>query len=164
MLSALDYVYPVDQMIAGAKFRQRLDFAAASGELLGGYLCSTDRILSSGMPDIIVPVPLHRRRLAARGFNQAAEIAAPVARRLGLPLIHDACARIRHTPEQTSLTGRARRNNLAGAFVARPALTGLRVAVIDDVWTTGATARTLARAIMAVVARDVQIWTVARVG
>lgn len=163
-LSALVYEYPVDRIIAGVKFRQRLDFATVLGELLGFYLCSPDGLLSCELPDVVVPVPLHRRRLAARGFNQAAEIAAPAAARLGLPLLIDGCARVRHTIEQMSLTGTARRRNLVGAFVAPSDLEGLRVAIVDDVLTTGTTARAVAAAVMDAGARDTQIWTVARTG
>ena len=162
MLSALVYEYPLDRIIAGAKFRQRLDFAAALGGLLGEYLCGPAGVTPGEYPDVIVPVPLHRRRLAARGFNQAAEIAAPVAQRLGLPLRIDACARVRHTLEQSSLTGRARRRNLVGAFVARPDLAGLRIAIVDDVLTTGTTVTAVAAAVREAGARGTQIWTVAR--
>ncbi len=162
LLSALIYEYPVDRIIAGAKFRQRLDFAAALGGLLGDYLCGPCGLSSDDVPDVIVPVPLHRRRLAARGFNQAAELARPIAACLGLSLRVDVCARVQHTVEQTSLTGRARRCNLAGAFVARSELAGLRVAIVDDVLTTGTTAHAVAGAVMEAGARATQIWTVAR--
>ena len=161
-LSALVYEYPVDRIIAGAKFRQRLDFAAMLGGLLGDYLCGPAGLSATEWPDLIMPVPLHRRRLAARGFNQAAEIAAPVAQCLELPLRTDACTRVRHTIEQRSLTGRARRLNLVGAFEGQCDLTGLRIAIVDDVLTTGTTTRTVATAIMQSGAREVQIWTVAR--
>jgi ComF family protein len=160
--SALIYAYPLDRIIAGAKFHQRLDFAAALGGLLGDYLCRPAAVVSGEFPDVIVPVPLHRRRLAARGFNQAAEIAAPVARRLGVPLHIDGCARVRHTIEQSSLTGRARRRNLIGAFVARSDLAGMHVAIVDDVLTTGTTVAAVAAAVFKAGARKVNIWTVAR--
>jgi len=162
MRSALIYEYPLDRIIAGAKFQQRLDFAAVLGELLGVYLCGPAGLSVAEYPDVLVPVPLHRRRLAARGFNQAAEMSKPVARRLGLPLRPGACVRVRHTIEQSSLTGPARRRNLVGAFVAGCELAGLRVAIIDDVLTTGSTVRAVAAAILAAGAGDVQIWTVAR--
>jgi len=162
MRSALVYEYPLDRVIAGAKFRQRLDFAAALGGLLGDYLCGPAGMLPAEFPDVIVPVPLHRRRLAARGFNQAAEIATPVAQRFGVSLRHDVCARVRHTIEQMTLTGHARRRNLVGAFIARRELSGLRVAIVDDVLTTGSTARAVATAVMEAGAHSTQIWTVAR--
>ncbi len=162
IVSALIYAYPVDRLIASAKFRQRLDFAGALGEMLGAYLCGLRGEYALTRPDLIVPVPLHRRRMAARGFNQAEEIAAPVARRLGVPLRADVLRRARDTPEQTSLTGRARRRNITGAFTAPRSLNGLHVAIIDDVWTTGTTARAVARAAQAAGAGAVQVWTVAR--
>jgi len=166
MRSALVYEYPLDRIIAGAKFRQRLDFAAALGELLShyldNYLCGPAGLSLADRPEVIVPVPLHRRRLAMRGFNQATEIAQPVSRRLGLPLRPGACVRVRHTIEQSSLSGRARRRNLVGAFVAGRELAGRRVAIIDDVLTTGSTVRAVAAAISAAGADDVQVWTVAR--
>ncbi len=164
ILSALDYVYPVDRIIGGAKFRQRLDFAATLGDLLGAFLGGPAGLRPTDLPDVIVPVPLHRRRLAARGFNQAAEIAGPVSQRLGLPLCIDACIRVRHTVEQMLLTGRDRRRNLNGAFVARRQLQGLRVAIVDDVLTTGTTVRAVAGAVHKAGAREVQVWTVARSG
>jgi len=168
VLSALHYEYPVDRMIAGAKFRQRLDLAAALGGLLSVYLRDypggPGRQLADELPDVIVPVPLHRRRLAVRGFNQAEEIAAPVAECFGLPLRIDACTRIRHTNEQTSLTGRARRRNLRAAFVGGRHLDGLRIAIVDDVLTTGTTACAVAAALRMAGASDTQIWTVARTG
>ncbi len=168
VLSALGYAYPVDRIIAAAKFRQRLDFATALGELLGAYLCDhlsgPAGLSAEGWPDVIVPVPLHRRRLAARSFNQAAEIAAAVAACVGLPLRIDACRRVRHTIEQTSLTGPARRRNLDNAFVGGRHLRRLRIAIVDDVLTTGTTARAVATALIKAGARDTQIWTVARTG
>lgn len=162
IVSALAYDYPVDRLIAGAKFRRRLDFAGALGELLGAYLCGLCGALAIEPPDLVVPVPLHRRRMAARGFNQAEEIAAPVARRLGVPLRTDVLRRARDTVEQTSLTGRARRRNMAGAFTAPCSLRGLRVAIVDDVWTTGTTARAVARVARSAGAATAQVWTVAR--
>jgi len=162
MRSALVYEYPLERIIAGAKFHQRLNFAVALGELLGVYLNGPTGLSPAERPEVIVPVPLHRRRLAARGFNQAAEIAQPVSRRLGLPLCPDACVRVRHTIEQSSLTGRARRRNLVGAFKAGGELAGLRVAIVDDVLTTGSTVQAMAAAVLEAGAGDVQVWTVAR--
>jgi len=164
ILSALAYEYPVDRIIGGAKFRQRLDFAATLGDLLGAFLCGPAGPGVTDLPDVIVPVPLHRRRLAARGFNQAAEIAGPVSQRLDLPLRIDMCIRVRHTVEQTLLTGRDRRRNLNDAFVARRQLKGLSVAIVDDVLTTGTTVRAVAGAVRKAGARQTQVWTVARSG
>lgn len=92
---------------------------------------------------LVVPIPLHRRRLIARGFNQAALLGAPVAARLGARLAWDALRRARDTPSQTTLDRDRRADNLAGAFaVPRPEVVrGRTIVVVDDVSTTGATMR-----------------------
>jgi ComF family protein len=107
-------------------------------------------------PALVVPVPLHVRRLRARGFNPALELARSLARAHRLPL--DACAlrRLRDTPSQTGLDRSARRRNVRGAFAARPAWRApARVWLVDDVVTTGSTLRAAARALRGAGARQV---------
>jgi ComF family protein len=121
--------------------------------------------LDAGDYDIVVPIPLHRRRLWWRGFNQAALLAAEVAHRTGLPLDAASVVRSRFTPPQTARDHDDRRRNVARAFaVRRPAsIRGRRVLLIDDVMTTGATADECARAIIAAGAISVDVFTLARV-
>jgi predicted amidophosphoribosyltransferase len=115
-----------------------------------------------------VPVPLHRRRLRDRTFNQADEIARPLARRLDLPLLVDTVLRQRDTAPQAGLARRSRLQSLAGAFralapdLARCELAGLDIAIVDDVVTTGATANGLAAALRAAGAARVSAIAVAR--
>ncbi|MBX3212928.1 MAG: ComF family protein [Labilithrix sp.] len=94
-----------------------------------------------GAVDLAVPVPLHPRRLAERGYNQAALLAAPVARRLGIAFAPRALARLKDTPRQAALDREQRVVNVAGVFAARERsrLHGARVLLIDDVRTTGTT-------------------------
>lgn len=160
VIAPLTYEFPVDRMVTGAKFHRQLYFARALGELLGEFLAreAGDR----PRPDVLVPVPLHRGRLARRGYNQALEIARPVARRLGLPLSPRLVERIRGTPEQTGLTALQRRRNLRGAFRASAGCRGARVAVLDDVITTGSTVAALAGALRAAGAVSVEVWAPAR--
>jgi ComF family protein len=115
--------------------------------------------------DVIVPIPLHRRRLWWRGFNQAALLADEVARRLGLPLDASSIARTRYTPPQTARDHDARRRNVRRAFaVKRTArIRGLRVLLVDDVMTTGATVDECSRVILAAGAASVDVFTLARV-
>ncbi len=114
------------------------------------------------MPDLILPMPLHDRRLAERGFNQAVEIARRLAPRLDVPWTAFGCARTRDTPPQAGLDLEARRRNLRGAFVCELDLRGKRVALLDDVMTSGSSLDELARAARRAGAAEVSAWVVAR--
>lgn len=115
----------------------------------------------SERPEALLPVPIHAHRLRERGFNQALELARPVARALGIPLLSDALARKRSTPPQMSLSESARRANVRGAFELR-AIVPARVALVDDVLTTGATAAELARVLKRHGCERVEIWCACR--
>lgn len=114
--------------------------------------------------DVIIPVPLHLRRLRWRGFNQAAMLAVAVARRLDRPLDLRSLVRVRETPPQTQQNRSERSRNLRRAFaVRRPArVASRRILLIDDVMTTGATADECARTLLAAGARRVDVLTLAR--
>jgi len=120
---------------------------------------------SSGDCDVVIPVPLHHRRLWWRGFNQAALLAMTISRRLDKPIDLEALMRRRMTIPQTSQDHDARRRNVRRAFaVRRPAvIKGRRVLLIDDVMTTGATVDECARVLMAAGAVRVDVLTLARV-
>jgi len=107
-------------------------------------------------------VPLSRQRLRERGFNQALEIARPLARALGLPLDTTGLVRERDTLPQSRLPWRARQGNVRYAFTCRRDLTGLTVIVVDDVMTSGATLEAVARTLKAHGARRVVNWVAAR--
>ena len=131
------------------------------------------RWLSRAAPDLladadaIAPVPLHRARLLKRRYNQAAEIARPLAHRAGKPYLPDALIRRRPTDSQGGKSGRGRRVNVQGAFAVPPGkrrrVEGKRILLIDDVFTTGATAEACARALMEAGALAVDVAAVARV-
>jgi len=112
-------------------------------------------------PELVVPVPLHPRRLRARGFNPALVVARAVARIAAAPLAPTALERVRDTPSQTGLSAAARRRNVRGALRARGAVPA-RVWLVDDVVTTGATLREAARALRRAGARSIVAVAAAR--
>ena len=117
--------------------------------------------------DAVIPVPLHPLRLLKRRFNQAAEIARPLARATGLDYLPDSLIRVKATASQGSKSAQQRRQNVKKAFAVTPRgqrqIKGRRILLIDDVFTTGATAEACARALMAAGARSVDLAVVARV-
>ncbi|MGH7905817.1 MAG: double zinc ribbon domain-containing protein [Candidatus Binataceae bacterium] len=127
--------------------------------------CIGELPFGRGVYDTVIPVPLHRRRLRWRGFNQAALLGLEIARRLDCPCDLRALARIRPTPPQTFRNHRARAHNVRGAFtVTEPRrVGGKRLLLVDDVMTTGATADECARILRAGGAGAVDVFTLARV-
>ena len=157
-----DYGFPWDRLIADCKFNGRPELA----ELLAEHLANALRHAAADRPDLIVPVPLSPARLAERGYNQAWEIARRLARGAGVPARADVLGRALHTPHQADLNRAQRMLNLRGAFTVpprqRPVVAGRRVALVDDVLTTGATAREAAHALLRAGAAAVDVWVVAR--
>ena len=151
------YATPVDLLIQGFKFRADLPAGRLLAELLADHLQDEQEL-----PELLLPVPLHPRRLRERGFNQAWEITRVLGRRLGLAVDATLLSRLRHTEAQRELIGKQRRRNVRGAFgLARP-LPARHVAIVDDVLTTGHTAMELARMLRRAGADRVDVWVVAR--
>ena len=158
--AAFRYEPPIRQAIVELKFRGRL----APAHVIGGLMAEQLARRAQPLPEVLVPMPLHERRLQRRGYNQALELGRELARRLSLPLASRAARRVRATLEQTRLDGAARRRNVRGAFLVDPrAVRGRHVALLDDVITTGATVAELARATRAAGATRLDVWAAARV-
>jgi ComF family protein len=136
-VAALSYRFPVDRLIAAFKFHARLQLAPCFAAMLAPLL---PRDI-----DALVALPLHRTRLAERGFNQAQEIARHLSSLAAIPLADRGIRRRRATGEQARLPHDARLANVRGAFACELDLAGSSVAVVDDVMTTGATLEELAR-------------------
>ncbi len=158
-VAALRYVSPAKELIHQLKFRQNIPVAQLLGSVLGARLASE----ADGYPQLLIPVPLSRRRLRERGFNQAVEIGRVVAREVHVPMRVDICQRVRHTVPQVQLDGAAaRKRNIRGAFAVTRTVHGLHLAILDDVMTTGATAAELARTLIRGGARRVDLWACCR--
>lgn len=138
-----DYGGALANAIHRFKYVPRADLARPLGDLLVRGV--PDAVARP--PDLVVPVPLHPARLVERGFNQAALLARPVARRLGARLGPRLLERVRDTPRQAQLDRVRRATNLVGAFRVRGDVAGRHVLLVDDVRTTGATLTECARAL-----------------
>ena len=127
-------------------------------KMLGNLLAER---LPEGKGSKLVPVPLHRRRLQQRGFNQALEIARPLQQR-GYRIDSRCCTRTRHTPPQSELPATTRSHNLCDAFSVRRNIVGENIMLIDDVLTTGSTLNALAGVLKQAGAARVEAWVIAR--
>ena len=186
--AAFAYGPPLDRLLPRLKFHDDL----AAGRLLAALMaaeftrmreCATDTDVdsaaasaivnaASSRPDALIPLPLHRSRLRSRGYDQALELARPLAKRFDIPLRVDVLQRDRNTSPQSRLNAAARRKNLRGAFAVNidaitsaarstPALA--HVVLIDDVMTTGATLHAAADALLRAGIARVDAWVCARV-
>lgn len=158
LFSPLRYEQPVDWLVQQLKFHARFSHIRVLGGLLGDYL---ERQLTEP-PHVIVPVPLHANRLRERGFNQAHELAKIVASRFSIPLLSQICLRHVDTPQQSSLPAKQRAKNLRRAFSISRKPAATRIAIVDDVVTTGATVNALAGLLKQFGVQHVQVWSVAR--
>jgi len=152
------YEFPISHMIKRLKYgRQRV-----LGRVLGELLASHVHLAYDSYPDLVVPVPLHHARQKSRGFNQAAEIAKWCSNHLGIKFQPHAIKRINETTSLAGLSRAERQLQILGAFEARKNFTDCRVAIVDDVVTSGATTRELKRELYDSGAALVDIWAVAR--
>ncbi len=149
-------------LVHALKYHGRRRVAERLAELL---LARDDAAELLSADCLLLPVPLHPRRQRERGFNQAELLAGALARRCGRPLLAGALVRRKDTPSQTGLSATARRANMAGAFAVRrrAAVQARCIVLVDDVATTGATARACALALRAAGAGEVRLLTAARV-
>ena len=150
------------KLILSFKHADRTDAAPVWGEWLAR---AGAELLAEA--DALVPVPLHRRRLISRRYNQAALIATALGRETGVPVWVNAMVRVRPTPSQGRMSCRQREDNVRGAFAVRNSfcerMGGSRIVLVDDVFTTGATLTACARALQKAGAESVDAITLARV-
>lgn len=166
-LCAVDYDFPWDALVATFKYRNRPELAATLARLLA-QVVQEAAPLEPGTPlaDLVLPVPLAPARLLGRGYNQAWELARRVADALGRAADAGLLQRPLHTDPLPGQSREARAHSLHGAFMVDPArrheLAGRHVALVDDVLTTGATAREACAVLLRAGAASVELWTLAR--
>ena len=154
-LAAYRYDFPLDKLVQAFKYGHRLALAPYFGRQLVPLAATL-------AADLIIPLPLHRQRLRQRGFNQALELARPVARACRLSIDTSNCQRARNTPAQADLSLRERVKNVRGAFHCCADLSGKRIILVDDVMTTGASLDECARTLKLHGAARVSVLVLAR--
>ncbi|MDY6984293.1 MAG: ComF family protein [Pseudomonadota bacterium] len=161
-VAAFAYTEPLSTQIAGFKYRAGLAQGRVLGELLLREL--QHRYADAALPQLLLPVPLHRTRLRERGFNQALVLARQLSSALGIPVAAEALTRTRYTPAQQGLSAKQRKHNLRGAFELSANLGEYgTIALIDDVVTTMSTMHEIARVLWhAHPDVELHLWCIAR--
>ena len=157
------YAYPVDAMMLRYKYGNMLNLGDTFGEFLAEKIVLENHFKNI---DLIIPMPMHPQRLKERGFNQALEIAKVLTKNCKEKLDYNSLERQTLTPPQASLPLKARVKNIKGAFKVNDDLVGdlkgKRIAIVDDVMTTGASLNELAKTLKKAGASHVECWVVAR--
>ncbi|WP_101758319.1 ComF family protein [Oceanicoccus sp. KOV_DT_Chl] len=158
-VASFAYGPPIAQMISGLKHNKHYGYGRTLCFINTRMIASA--YLHSQLPDLIMPTPLHWSRRLIRGFNQSDLLAQDLSQKLGIPLRHG-LIRHKRTPAQQSLNAQQRRRNLRGAFAVKADIVGQRIALIDDVMTTGATVREISQLLIKAGAAEVHVWVLAR--
>ena len=144
IISLFHYRPPISQLITQFKFHKKLHLSRNFSQLIVSQL--NDFINTSNIKfDIVIPVPLHRKRIKERGFNQANEIAKLIAKKLQILLANNVVVRVKNTSPQTELPSKQRKRNVKNAFFVQGNIQDKNILIIDDVITTGATVNELSR-------------------
>ncbi len=151
------YQHSIRYLVSQLKFNRQYKNARLLGSLLADHLEKT-----AELPELIIPMPLHRRRFQQRGFNQCTEIAQIVSKQLAIPIDKKSCIRQYDTAHQINLNAKQRQRNIKNAFLLIQPLKVSHVAILDDVMTTGATVNELARVLKKSSVDRVDIWVCAR--
>lgn len=154
------YEPPLNGLVNKLKFHEQLIPASFFAQLFFTAV-TQDWYADKPLPQAIIPVPLHQKRLLNRGYNQALEISLPLGKALNLPVRADLCQKTRNTPPQARLKREMRLNNLRNAFKAQNSNFS-SVAIVDDVVTTGSTVRAMSYALHAAGIQQIDVWCVCR--
>jgi ComF family protein len=153
-----NYEKPITQLITHYKFHEKLSLSAFfAAEWIAFFKKN-----NVPLPDSIIPIPLHPKRLQTRGFNQALEIAKPLGKYFKIPVDHKSCIRIRNTEAQLHLSAEKRQRNIKNAFTVSKNISARHIAIFDDVMTTGSTVGELCSALKKSGVQEVSVFCCAR--
>ena len=152
------YRHPIDQMLCSLKYAGRLQWARTAAGLIVDYVLQQNL----DMPELLLPVPMTRKAVRQRGFNQSAYIARLVGRQLKIKVGVDVVQKPRETRRQSTLSRSQRQQNIAGAFVLTRPVVEKQVAIVDDVVTSCSTVAEQAGVIKAAGASEANVWACAR--
>ncbi len=155
------YQPPLPKLISAFKFYQKLAYGKILGELLADAILG-QWYINTPLPEAIIPVPLHKKRLIKRGFNQSLELLWPLLKQRKIPLILDECFRSKNTRAQAKLSQEERQDNVKKAFQLKRVLPFEHVAIVDDVVTTGSTVNALSRILKDSGIELVDVWCIGR--
>ena len=152
-----DYQYPTNYLIKAYKFKNRPELAERFSVKL------TEKLKNkSALPELLLPVPLHRTKQRQRGYNQSLELAKKISQSMQIKVESSLCQRIRNTSPQSTLPTKNRRANVKGAFKLKSRHMPEHVAIIDDVITTGSTVNELAKHLKRAGCKTIEAWAIAR--
>lgn len=159
-ITPLLYQAPLNRFINRFKHHNGLIQGKLMAQLLAQEI--RDDYLDKALPEVIIPVPLYWRRFLWRGYNQSHELAKYLSKELSLPCDHRLLKRQRYTPSQQGLSREQRLRNLKGAFQVAREIPYQRIALLDDVVTTGSTASEISRLLLKNGATEIHLWALAR--
>lgn len=155
-IAALRYQEPISHLLTQLKFSEKLNNVSILSNLL------LAKVNQEALPDLILPVPLHKKRIQHRGFNQALEISKKLSKQLNIPVDTTAIKRVKNTTPQSSLPAKHRQKNIKNAFELIQPIKAKHIAIVDDIVTTGNTVNELARMIKKQQDCYIEVWCVAR--
>lgn len=158
-IAACAYAFPVDALISQLKNQHKLSLSEPLGLLIASQI-KRQRI---ELPELLIPVPSSTERLQQRGFNQAAEIAKVVSKKLSIPVDYSNVQHNKQNAVQKNLNKQQRLQNVNAAFTLSKPIRATHVAIIDDVITTGATTKAIAYLLRENGVKTIQSWAIARV-
>ncbi len=157
------YKSPISDQIQALKYSNQLSYAVAMGKMLSLWVVKNP----AQWPDTIVPMPLHRKRIVQRGFNQATEIARVLNKQLGIAIDQTLLKRVKNTVTQTGLNEKMRQQNMRKAFIGKVCVgknpdSYRHVALLDDVVTSGNTVNAAAKTLIDTGVERVSVWAIAK--